>query len=138
MKSAARDKRPSGSVFKATGNRFSGEFSVDNAESFDNLQVLEGNIISCQSIPDKDPDSHLYICESRYLDDSLIYMGVVGGISIILIGIFFVASTLNVASVKGRCFKSAIREVAINISYFAAVTTGMISSCNIYLYTHRI
>ena len=61
------------STFKAQINRLSGPIPTDPLLSFSRIDILNGNIISCSTIPSTDPFSPLYKCGSSELESALYF-----------------------------------------------------------------
>lgn len=68
-------------------NRLSGQLPVSELERVSNgsLSILEGNMFSCNSIPNNDDFSREYVCGSQEFNDSLFLFVIILGIAVLLV-----------------------------------------------------
>ena len=78
-----------GNMMKADVNRFSGRINSNYVDTFDEITVLTGNLISCATLPSKDSDLSAYICETSDLETSVIVWCVVCACFLILFALRF-------------------------------------------------
>jgi hypothetical protein len=64
-------------------NRLSGQLPVSKLENVSDLNILKGNMFSCESIPGNDGFVEDYICGSKDLDESLYVFG--SGLSVMCV-----------------------------------------------------
>ena len=60
-------------TFKADVNRLSGPISLSTLDTFSDVNVLSGNVISCSTLPLDDPNYSTYACGSHDLDVSVYF-----------------------------------------------------------------
>ena len=60
-------------TFKADVNRLSGPISLSTLDTFSDVNVLSGNVISCSTLPLDDPNYSTYACGSHDLDISVYF-----------------------------------------------------------------
>ena len=56
------------SYIKTHINRISGRLQVRSLEQYEQLEVLDGNLIDCSTLPTKDPNYSAYQCGTKNLD----------------------------------------------------------------------
>jgi hypothetical protein len=94
-------------------NRLSGQLPVSKLENVSDLNILKGNMFSCDTIPDNDEYVDDYICGSEDLNESLVVLS-----SILIIVMLVVC-------------------LAVVFSRFDSTSTMFTSSC-IYVTTRRL
>jgi hypothetical protein len=61
-------------ILRANVNRFSGRLGTNSFNFFDYLEVLDGNLFSCEDLPSNDVHSDRYSCGSYVFVSSLVFM----------------------------------------------------------------
>jgi len=85
------------SVFHADVNRLSGYINIESINKFSDVDVLHGNIMSCDTIPDRDSEFETYICETWIVDYSVYsWIVVCGGFLLIFICIRYMWRNVSV------------------------------------------
>jgi hypothetical protein len=87
-----------GSKINLEINRLSGQLPVSGLELVSNgsLSILQGNLFSCNSIPENDEYSRDYVCGSRNLNDSLFVFVSAFGIVVLVVVFAFWARLSSV------------------------------------------
>ena len=78
-----------GNMIKADVNRFSGRLNNTSVDTFDDITVLTGNLISCATLPTEDSSLNTYICETSNLQTAVITWLVVGTCFLVLVAFRF-------------------------------------------------
>ena len=92
-------------------NRLSGRLPVCKLENVSDLNILRGNIFSCDSIPENDEYVNDYICGSEDLNESLY---VFGPALTVICCLFFVACLAVVAARKSVTLKGILLPACIH------------------------
>jgi hypothetical protein len=98
-------------------NRISGQLPVSKLENVSDLNILKGNMFSCDSIPDNDEHVDNYVCGSESLNESLFVFG--STIVIILLLIMLAVSLVFVSS------RSASLNTVFGISFINVQITRL-------------
>ena len=89
------------SVMKTIVNRISGPLEVEALDQFETLEVLNGNLISCSTLPSSDAYVSKYFCGTRNLEISLYICISVSVIAILYFAILFKVYRPNTNVTKG-------------------------------------
>ena len=101
-------------------NRLSGQLPVPGLERVLNgrLNVLRGNLFSCNTIPDSDEYSRDYVCGSQNLNDSLLVVVSVVGIIVCFAAMLVCSRRLTSVQNEGQaCLKSMYAQLWTYLSY---------------------
>jgi hypothetical protein len=104
-------------------NRLSGQLPVSKLENVSDLNILKGNMFSCDSIPNNDEHVDDYVCGSDTLNDSLYLFGATLGIGCcIMLAVIIVVVCF---SFEGAETKSKLYGVVVAVTqlrhYYAYV-----------------
>ena len=69
--------RDPGNKIRANVNRFSGRLNTNSINTFNDITVLTGNLISCATLPSEDSSLSNYVCETSDLKTAVIVWCVV-------------------------------------------------------------
>ena len=78
-----------GNMIKANVNRISGRLNTNSIKTFDDISVLNGNLISCSTLPSKDSGLNTYVCETNDLETAVIVWCVVCACFFLLLALRF-------------------------------------------------
>ena len=116
------DSSDSSTIINTEINRFSGHLDVKTVSSFDSVRVLSGNIIACNSLPDKDPTSKDFECESSNLDIALYYLASVVTFVFMLVALVVFYSTTNKSYVDGYVVGEFLRDISVKMTYWSRLS----------------
>jgi Leucine-rich repeat (LRR) protein len=108
-------------TLKLSVNRLSGDLSHSSFSKYATLDILSGNLFSCDHIPSNDENSEWTICGSEEFDRSLLSM--TGAcVLIVLCGMFYclclmVSYLSNSVKVTDRWFEARLLEIQRMIRY---------------------
>jgi hypothetical protein len=79
------DSKGDNSLIHANVNRFSGHINMESINKFSDINVLRGNIISCETMPEGDARFKNYSCETWVVDYSIISWSVVFAVVFVML-----------------------------------------------------
>ena len=99
-----------GSIMKASVNRLSGTLKTSSVDRFAQVKIVNGNLMSCGSVPSTDEDKAHYVCETTDLSSSFIAFASILAFTILALAFFcWQYNTDNIVSPNIRSFVNEFR-----------------------------